>query len=94
VRDSRRGRRLPWTCDHHASRRFDGGCGDALAACADLDWQGFHAAHIRGTEPLPLDRVLSLAGLRLDGGTDTVLVDPAATDAAKAVRRNLVSGRR
>jgi predicted metalloprotease with PDZ domain len=67
---------------------------DALAACADLDWQGFYEAHIRGAEPLPLDRALSLAGLRLDGGTDTVLVDPAATDAAKAVRRNLVSGRR
>jgi predicted metalloprotease with PDZ domain len=68
----------------------------ALEATALEDWEAFHRAYIAGSEPLPLDRTLALAGLRLaspEGEPPRIEVDPAAPAAAKALWRALVAGR-
>ena len=60
----------------------------ALQATADADWEGFYQAHIKGHEPLPLDQILPLAGLRLSklaDGTEHVSQDPNASSGAKAL---------
>lgn len=69
--------------------------GAALAATADGDWDGFHRDYIEGHDPLPLDRVLSLAGLRLskdDAGREIVELDPAASAPARHLWLALIRG--
>lgn len=68
----------------------------ALDATAPMEWEAFHRAYIAGSEPLPLARTLSLAGLRLAPAGEEppqIEIDPAATAAAKALWRALVAGR-
>ena len=60
----------------------------ALQATANGDWEGFYQAHIRGHEPLPLNEILPLAGLRLSklaDGTEQVSQDPDASPEARAL---------
>ncbi len=60
----------------------------ALNTAASPDWENFYRKYIEGSEKLPLDEVLPLAGLRLAraaDGAETVEVDPNAKPAAKAV---------
>ena len=67
----------------------------ALQATADGDWEGFYQAYIRGHEPLPLDKILPLAGLRLHkmaDGTEEVGYDPAASAEARALWQALIGG--
>lgn len=63
----------------------------ALREAAALDWQAFYLAHIRGSAPLPLDRSLSLAGLRLDGAGPQVVANPGASPEARAVWASLIA---
>lgn len=42
----------------------------ALEKTADVDWEEFFLAYIRGTEKLPLDKVFPLAGIRLIPDSD------------------------
>lgn len=64
----------------------------ALAAAAPgEDWEGFYQRHIRGAEPLPLARVLPMAGLMLSG--DRIVGDIRASVAARALWAHLVRGR-
>jgi len=68
----------------------------ALGATADADWEGFHRAYIEGHDPLPLERVLPMAGLRLnkDGaGQEIVELDPEAPAQAKALWLDVIGGR-
>lgn len=61
----------------------------ALEATAAGDWEGFHARHIAGREPLPLDETLAKAGLkRVDA---EVQINDAASPDAEAVWRSLLS---
>ncbi len=65
----------------------------ALQATADLDWEAFYQAHIRGSDPLPFQAVLALAGLRLGklpDGSEHISEDPSAPTEAKIVFRSLV----
>jgi len=67
----------------------------ALQATADGDWEGFYQTHIRGHEPLPFDKILPLAGLRLHklaNGTEQVSFDPAASAEARALLQDLIGG--
>lgn len=60
----------------------------ALQATADGDWEGFYQAHIKGHQPLPLDQLLQLAGLRLSklaDGTEMVSLDSDTSREAKAL---------
>ena len=60
----------------------------ALQATADADWEGYYQAHIKGHDPLPLDTVLPIAGLRLSkdaNGKERVEHDPTAPVAATAL---------
>jgi predicted metalloprotease with PDZ domain len=55
----------------------------ALAEVAPGDWAGFHARHIAGTEPLPIDATLRAMGLRRSAhpdGTTAVTASPGAPD--------------
>jgi predicted metalloprotease with PDZ domain len=66
----------------------------ALDATAKLAWADFHRAHIQGNEPLPLDDVFALAGILTEprpGGAPLLRLDPAASDAARALWQALVS---
>lgn len=66
----------------------------ALEATAPLDWQSFHAAHIRGDKPLPLAEVFAKAGLRLaqaEDGSPHVEPDPAASAAAVTLWEGLAA---
>jgi len=59
------------------------------------DWDAFFRAHIQGGEPLPLDEILPLAGLRLEPteeGTPSILIDPSASAASKTLWQALVKG--
>lgn len=66
----------------------------ALESTAPRDWQAFYNAHIRGSEPLPLNEVFSRAGLRLEqaeDGAPRVEIDPAAPAAARKLWQGLVT---
>jgi predicted metalloprotease with PDZ domain len=66
----------------------------ALASAAPLDWQSFHAAHIRGDKPLPLAEIFVRAGLLLGqaaDGSPRVEPDPAASAAAAALWKGLLA---
>jgi predicted metalloprotease with PDZ domain len=68
----------------------------ALNAASAQDWDAFHRAYIQGTEPLPLNEILLLAGLRLaeaEDGSPLVEPDPAAQDPARSLWRALATGR-
>jgi len=70
--------------------------GGALAATADADWEGYYQAHIKGHDPLPLDKVFAEAGLRLSkdaAGAEVVAFDPAASPRAKALWLALTGGK-
>jgi predicted metalloprotease with PDZ domain len=67
----------------------------ALNATVARDWDAFHRAHIQGTEPLPLNEILPLAGLRLaqaEDGFPLVELDPAAPPSARSLWRALAEG--
>lgn len=67
----------------------------ALDSTAPHDWDAFFRAHIKGSEPLPLNKILSQAGMRLVQGADgfpRVEPDTAAPAAAKSLGRGLVNG--
>jgi predicted metalloprotease with PDZ domain len=58
----------------------------ALQTTADGDWEGFYQSYIKGHEPLPLDTILSSAGLRLyklADGSEQVGYDPAQSVEAR-----------
>ena len=59
----------------------------ALRATAPGDWAGFYARHVRGSEKLPLDAALGVAGLRLQGSS--IRIDAAAAPAARLVWESL-----
>lgn len=64
----------------------------ALNTVAPGDWDGFFNAHIKGTEPLPLGRILSHVGMRLAknaDGSPRVELDPAAPASAKSLGAHL-----
>jgi predicted metalloprotease with PDZ domain len=68
----------------------------ALQATADADWEGFYQAHIRGHDALPLDRMMTRAGLRLSkdaAGAEHVELDSAASPSARSVWHGLTGGR-
>ncbi len=68
----------------------------ALNATAARDWDAFHRAYIRGTDPLPLNEILPLAGLRLaqtEDGSPLVEPDPAAQGPARSLWQELAMGR-
>jgi M61 glycyl aminopeptidase/Peptidase M61 N-terminal domain len=68
----------------------------ALDATAKLDWAAFRRAHIAGTEPLPLDSTLALAGMRLEtapDGAPQLVLDPSSSEVARALWQDIVSGR-
>lgn len=68
----------------------------ALAATAPVDWNAFYKPHIQGTEPLPLNKILPRAGLRLveaEDGSPVVEIDSAAPAAAKGLWQGLAEGR-
>jgi len=67
----------------------------ALADTADFGWEAFFAAHIDGTEPLPLREIFGRAGLRLTGSGDAERLehDPAASSSAKALWRAIITPR-
>jgi len=68
----------------------------ALETTAPGDWEAFHRAHIRGSDPLPLQEILQLAGLRLarvDDGSPLVEPDPAAPAPARSLWQGIVAGR-
>jgi len=65
----------------------------SMEATAEGDWEGFYQSHIRGDEPLPLEAMLPLAGLRLQtlaDGSEQVQYDTAATAEAGNVWRSLI----
>ncbi len=65
----------------------------ALESLAPGDWEDFHARHIHGTEPLPLDEAFARVGLRMSQAADgaiTVEDDPTATAAARGLRQGLM----
>jgi predicted metalloprotease with PDZ domain len=65
----------------------------ALHTTADSDWEDFYQAHIRGREPLPLDKVFPLAGLRIDKSADDreqIVRDTSAPAEANRLWRGLV----
>ena len=60
----------------------------ALRGTAEVDWQGFYERYTRGHDPLPLDNVFQVAGLKLgETANDWPLVtlDPAASAVAKTL---------
>ena len=66
----------------------------ALQATADGDWEGFYQAYIKGHQPLPLDEVLPLAGLRVNklaDGSEQVVHEPSASAEAKALWQGLTN---
>ncbi|HEV7644624.1 MAG TPA: hypothetical protein VGO50_11820 [Pyrinomonadaceae bacterium] len=68
----------------------------ALDSTAKLDWENFYRKYIEGTEKLPLDEVLPLAGLRLvraTDGTETVEIDPNAKPEAKNIWLSMTKGK-
>ena len=65
----------------------------ALQVTADGDWEGYYQSYIKGHEPLPLDKILPLAGLQLNkltDGTEQVGFDPAASIEAKTLWHGLI----
>jgi predicted metalloprotease with PDZ domain len=67
----------------------------SLRGAAQLDWRGFYERHIKGGDPLPLDRAFHDAGLVMRVGKDgvpSVLIDPSADRAGTRVWKSLVSG--
>lgn len=89
IRDSTHGQRDLGDFFRALWRRTDGGrrpydwsdIQAALNATAPRDWDAFYRAHIRGTDPLPLQEILPLAGLRLtsaEDGAPRVEIDPSA----------------
>lgn len=67
---------------------------DALASLAPGAWAEFHARHIRGTEPLPLEAAFARVGLRLSqdaAGAPVVEPDPAAPPDARQRHRELIA---
>jgi hypothetical protein len=65
-------------------------------AAAARDWDAFHRAHIQGTDPLSLNEILPLTGLRLaqvEDGSPLVELDPAAPAPARSLWRALATGR-
>lgn len=67
----------------------------ALNSVAQRDWDSFYNAHIRGTEPLPIQETVTLAGLRIaqaKEGSSRVEIDVAAPLSAKSLWRALVKG--
>jgi hypothetical protein len=69
----------------------------ALQATAGSDWERYYRAHIKGHEPLPIEKSFLLAGLRLDKdaeGLERVIPDLAASPQAKARWISLTGGKR
>lgn len=69
----------------------------ALEGAAPNDWAQFHRRFIHGTKPLPLAATFSRLGLVLveeGDGSLRVREDPAASDAARALRRAVIGGDR
>ena len=67
----------------------------SLRGTVPLDWRGFYEHHIKGNEPLPLDRAFKDAGLLLQSGGDSspgVLMNPDATPSQKLLWKRLISG--
>lgn len=68
----------------------------ALEATAPRDWNAFRRAHIEGTDPLPLNEIFPLAGLRLtqaEDGSPLVELDPEAPATARSLWQALAMGR-
>lgn len=60
----------------------------ALQSTTEGDWEGFYQSYIRGHQPLPLDQLLPLAGLRINtlaDGSERVSFDPAASAEARSL---------
>lgn len=68
----------------------------ALETVAPADWAEFHRRFIHGTEPLPLTDAFARLGLiAVEGGEAVrVEVNPSAPEAAHALRRAVLGGRR
>jgi predicted metalloprotease with PDZ domain len=67
---------------------------DALAGLTPGAWAEFHARHIHGTEPLPLEAAFARVGLRLTQdatGAPVVEPDPAAGPGARQRHRELIA---
>ena len=65
----------------------------ALQATADGDWEDFYQAHIRGGEPMPLERILPLVGLSLEklvDGSERVGYDSSSTAEAQDLWKALI----
>jgi predicted metalloprotease with PDZ domain len=68
----------------------------ALETAAPLDWESFYRRYIEGTEKLPLDEVLPLAGLKLAraaDGTEEVEIDANASPEAKSIWLAMTEGK-
>ena len=85
-----------WRYTHAGDRKYAWPDIEAsLRGTVPLDWQGFYEHHIKGNEPLPLDRAFKDAGLLLQEGSDSppsVKINPAATPSQKFLWKRLVSG--
>ena len=87
-------RRL-WQYTHAGAKKYDWqDIEAALRATAPVDWQSYYDRYIRGTERLPVERSLGLAGLLLgrgNDGTPQVAEDQTASSDARRVWRSLKS---
>lgn len=67
----------------------------ALQATANGDWEGFYQAHIKGHEPLPLDEIFPMVGLKLSklaDGSEQVVYNSGASADAKTLWEVLITG--
>ena len=67
----------------------------ALDRTVSHDWDAFFRAHIKGTEPLPLDKIFSQAGMRVvqaADGSPRIELDTAAPAPARSLGRALIRG--
>jgi predicted metalloprotease with PDZ domain len=65
----------------------------ALQATCKGNWQAFFLSHVRGSEALPFDQILPLAGLKLiksPEGIESVVIDPAASAKGKSLLRSML----
>ncbi|MBV9217250.1 MAG: hypothetical protein JO053_13865, partial [Acidobacteria bacterium] len=68
----------------------------ALTELAPLDWNAFYLRYVDGSEKLPLDDTLRLAGLTIvtaPNGIRHVAIDPEANEPRVRLRKQLVSGK-
>ena len=86
-----------WQYTHAGDRKYAWPDLEAsLRGTADCDWQGFYARHIRGNDPLPIERAFHDAGLLLRAASDgspIVVVDPSADEARTGLWAHLISGK-